>query len=81
VRPHDIDIVASEEGDVSAHVDIVEPLGAVTLIRVRADDLSEELIRVVVPSEVRVEVSDHVNLRLRRDRVHRFDGNTGQRMN
>ena len=81
VRPHDIDIVAGGEGDVSADVDIVEPLGAVTLIRVRADDLSGELIRVVVPSEVRVDVGDHVNLRLRRDRLHMFDGNTGRRMN
>jgi multiple sugar transport system ATP-binding protein len=81
VRPHDIEVVPEGQGDAGAMVEIVEPLGALTLIHVRVEALPNEFLRIVVPAETSVAVGDRVRLRLRRDRLHLFDRNSGRRMN
>jgi multiple sugar transport system ATP-binding protein len=81
VRPHDIEIVSEEQGDTAAVVEIVEPLGALTLIHVAIEAVPNELLRIVVPAEARVAVGDRVSLRLRRDRLHVFDRDSGKRLN
>lgn len=80
VRPHDIDLVSSDEGDGAGHVDIAELLGPVTVIHLRVEGLPTELVRVVVPAETRIGVNDRSGFRLRRDRLHLFDANTGRRL-
>jgi multiple sugar transport system ATP-binding protein len=79
IRPHDIDVVPAD-GDASATVEIVEPLGAVTLIHIRVDAAGER-VRIVVPAELRPAVGDRVSFRLRRDRLHVFERSTGRRIN
>jgi multiple sugar transport system ATP-binding protein len=80
VRPHDIDLVALDAGDVSGRIAVVEPMGAATLIHVGIDALPDTLMRLVVPSDTHAAVDDRVGLRLRRDRLHFFDKTTGLRL-
>ena len=79
MRPHDIDLVPTGHGDASARIEVVEPLGAVTLIHVRVDGVRDGLVRIVVPPDTRIEVGSEVSFRLRRDRLHFFD-KVGRRM-
>ena len=81
VRPHDIEVVPTAEGDANAVVAVVEPVGAVTVIHVRVDDVPTELARIVVPAETGIVVGERVGFRLRRDRLHVFDRKTGRRIN
>ena len=80
VRPHDIELVATAQGDATAVVAVVEPVGAAKVIHVRVDNMSAELVRVVVPAEADMKVDERVGLRLRRDRLHVFDRTTGRRI-
>lgn len=78
VRPHDIELVPADEADGIGRVEIVEPLGPVTLIHLRVDGLPHEFVRVVVAGDTGIEVGDEVSFSVRRDRLHVFDGE-GQR--
>jgi multiple sugar transport system ATP-binding protein len=78
IRPHDIEVTAPGDGDARGRVEIVEPLGAATLIHVQVDGLPE-LARVIVPPDRAIAVDDQIGLRLRRDRLHLFDA-TGVRV-
>ncbi|MNC94358.1 hypothetical protein D3C83_111910 [compost metagenome] len=60
------------DGDGRGRIDVLEPLGAVTLVHIRAEAAPEQLIRVVVPADAEVRVADDVGFRLRRDRLHLF---------
>ena len=80
VRPHDIDLVPNGEADGVGRVEIVEPLGPVTVIHLRVDGLPDEFVRVVVPADTRIDVGDDASFRARRDRLHLFDARTGQRL-
>ena len=79
VRPHDIEIVAGG-GDVAGGVEIVQPLGAATLVHIRADERPDELVRVVVPPETVLPIGARASLQFRRDRIHLFDGRSGLRV-
>jgi ABC-type sugar transport system ATPase subunit len=79
VRPHDIDLTS--DGDGTGRIEIVEPLGPVTLVHLRVAGLPGEFVRVIVPSDARIGVGDHARFRIRRDRLHLFDGRTGRRLN
>ncbi|OFV90802.1 MAG: hypothetical protein A3G76_03150 [Acidobacteria bacterium RIFCSPLOWO2_12_FULL_65_11] len=80
VRPHDIDIVPNGEGNGAGGVEIVEPLGPVTVVHLRVGGLGDDFVRVVVPADSRIEVGDRVTFRVRPDRLHVFDARTGQRV-
>jgi ABC-type sugar transport system ATPase subunit len=80
IRPHDIDLADPDGADARGRVEIVEPLGAQTLIHVSVDAMPDPLVRVVVAAETRVAVDDRVGLRFRRDRLHLFDEPTGARV-
>ena len=79
-RPHDIDLAPSGEGDGEGRVEIVEPLGTVTVVHLRVDGLKNEFVRVVLPADTRIGVDDRISFRVRRDRLHVFDGQTGRRL-
>jgi ABC-type sugar transport system ATPase subunit len=81
VRPHDLDLAAPGSGDGLGRVEVVEPLGPATLIHVRVDGPSGDLVRIVVPAEGRIAVAESAGFRVRRDRLHLFDAQTGQRLN
>ncbi len=80
IRPHDIAIVPEADCDGRGQVEIVQPLGAATLIHVRVAQGSGELLRVVVPADVRMATGDRVPFKLRRDRLHLFDARTEKRL-
>jgi multiple sugar transport system ATP-binding protein len=79
-RPHDIDPASDGERDAVGRVEVVEPLGAQTLVHLRVDGLPDELVRMVVPADARIDVEDRLPFRVRRDRLHLFDAATGQRI-
>jgi multiple sugar transport system ATP-binding protein len=80
VRPHDIALVSIGEGDGAGRVALVEPLGPATLLHLQVDGLPDELARVIVPAETRLDVEDRTGFRVRRDRLHLFDDDAGIRL-
>ena len=81
VRPHDIELVADGEFDAIGNVDVVEPLGPVTLIHIRVEGLPHELVRMVVAGDTGIHVGDRASFRVRRDRLHFFGGEGKRRLN
>lgn len=80
-RPHDIDLVGRDDADGVGSIELVEPLGPVTLVHIRVDGLRNAFFRVVVPSNDARGITGQVGFRLRRDRLHVFDAETGLRLN
>jgi hypothetical protein len=58
-------------------VEVVEPLGATTIVHVRIDGMSARAIRVVVPADRGPSAEAEVGIRIRRDRLYLFDERTG----
>ncbi|HEX3702011.1 MAG TPA: ABC transporter ATP-binding protein [Vicinamibacterales bacterium] len=79
IRPHDVEVANVDASDARGRVAIVEPLGATTVLHVSVHGLPE-LVRLLVGSEGRIEVGAEVGIRLRRDRMHLFDEQTGRRI-
>ena len=77
VRPHDISLAPGGDGDAIGRVDVIEPLGATTVLHVRIDDASQRAIRVLVPADQGPSADAEVAIRIRRDRVYLFDERTG----
>jgi len=77
VRPHDLTLAPPGDADGVGRVEVLEPLGATTVVHVRLDGASERAARVVVPGHAPVALDDNVGIRIRRDRVHLFDERTG----
>jgi len=71
IRPHDIALAPAEEADARGSVDVRQSLGSATVLHVRLEGLSDQLVRVLVSDES-ADVGDTVGLRLRKDRVHYF---------
>jgi hypothetical protein len=61
-------------------IEVVERLGASTVVHVQTGAPIVELLRVVVAGDCTAAVGDRVGLRLRHDRLHAFDARTGQRL-
>jgi ABC-type sugar transport system ATPase subunit len=80
VRPHDVDLTPPESGDALGRVDVVEPLGAATIVHMGIDSRPPRTMRLVVPADSAPAVGDRVGIRIRRDRVHLFDARTGAAM-
>ncbi len=81
VRPHDVAIVPRGTGDFEAWVDVVEPLGSelVVYLRLGADRAGPEL-RAVTPPEPSIEPETLVGVRLEPTRLHRFERESGRRI-
>ena len=77
VRPHDIVFASGGEADGIGRVEVVEPLGATTILHVRVEAGSERAMRMVVPADGAPAVDERVAFRIRRDRVYLFDERTG----
>jgi multiple sugar transport system ATP-binding protein len=77
VRPHDISLARRCDADAVGRVDVVEPLGATTVLHVRIDSVSERAVRVVVPADRVPAIDAEVAIRLRHDRLYLFDERSG----
>jgi multiple sugar transport system ATP-binding protein len=80
IRPQDVELTTPGGGDMEGTIEVVERLGASTVVHVQAGQRGDALLRVVVAADDPVTVRDRVGLRLRPDRLHPFDARTGQRV-
>jgi ABC-type sugar transport system ATPase subunit len=78
VRPEHLELVPADSGDLRGRVEVEERLGRETLLHVVGD--GGLALRVLVPRETRVELGERVGLRARRDHLHVFDAESGQRL-
>jgi ABC-type sugar transport system ATPase subunit len=81
IRPHDIEVVGAERAGELGHVEVVEPLGSTKVLHVRLDRQPDVLVRVVVPSDMPVDVERAIGLRLQSERLHFFDAASGRTLN
>jgi len=79
IRPHDVELTPVDAGDATGRVEILEPLGPTTLVHVRIDETPESLARIVVQANPPIAIGDRVGFRMKRDRLHVFDKETGRR--
>ncbi|HKE84135.1 MAG TPA: ABC transporter ATP-binding protein [Vicinamibacterales bacterium] len=78
-RPHDVDITSPDASDAIGRVEILEPLGPTMLAHVGIDG-SESRVRIVIGANTRMAIGDRVGFRVRRDRLHWFNRETGRRL-
>jgi ABC-type sugar transport system ATPase subunit len=79
VRPHDIELTEATAGDGQGRVEVIERLGASTLVHLTVDGRAG-LVRVVVSADRGLGVGEVVGFRLRRDRIHHFDSQSLRRL-
>jgi multiple sugar transport system ATP-binding protein len=79
IRPQDVELTAVGAGDVDGSIEIVERLGVSTVLHVRAGAPHVEMLRIVVDGAHQAAAGDRIGLRLRPERLHCFDVQTGQR--
>jgi multiple sugar transport system ATP-binding protein len=81
IRPHDIRVVGAGEGDVTARVDVIQPLGSELQIHLvlDADDRKTRITAVVAP-DTKLAVDDCVGLQFLRSGLRLFDAETGERL-
>jgi ABC-type sugar transport system ATPase subunit len=81
VRPHDVALVTLQQADVRAHVEVNEPRGNEVVTHVVVGEgTSKSQLTLVVPPETITKVGEQVGLRFRRDRLHLFDSDSGERI-
>jgi ABC-type sugar transport system ATPase subunit len=80
VRPHDIQLTPSGQGDGTGRIEVVEPLGSSTVIHLRVDGAPDDRVRIVAPADTAAGIGQEVGFRLRRDRLHLFDAQSGRRL-
>ena len=78
VRPEDLAPASAAEADLTGHADVVEALGSAVVVHARSAAGSS--FRVVLSPDEKLRAGDPVRVRMRRDRVHLFDAETGRRI-
>jgi ABC-type sugar transport system ATPase subunit len=78
VRPHDLAITDPGAGELDGTIEVVEPLGAHTLVHVAVGNQAE-LVRVVVSASQELSAGSRVGLSWPPHRVHVFDESNGHR--
>jgi multiple sugar transport system ATP-binding protein len=79
IRPQDAVVVATDQADLIARVDVLEPLGSEVLAHLELDGGREFCL--VAPPETDLREGAPVGVRLRRDRLHLFEAESGARLN
>ena len=80
VRPQDVEMTPSGDGHGVGRIELIELLGSTTLVHLRVEGLSEQLLRIVVSSDAAVAADQVVGFRLDARRLHLFDSHTGLRL-
>jgi len=82
IRPQDLELVALEDADLTARVDVVEPLGSELLVHLaRPGAVRDRELVLVTSAEAELMEGTEAGLRLRRERLHLFDAADGMRVN
>ncbi|MHA1546360.1 MAG: sn-glycerol-3-phosphate import ATP-binding protein UgpC [Alphaproteobacteria bacterium] len=79
IRPEHLTRVAAKTADFQLTIDLVEPLGADTIIYGRAEGVDDELV-VRVSGKAAVELGAVMPVKIDADQVHVFDAKTGRRV-
>ncbi len=80
MRPQDVELTPSGDGHGVGRIELVELLGSTTLVHLRVEGLSGELLRIVVSSDAAVAADQLVGFRFDVRRLHLFDARTGLRL-
>jgi multiple sugar transport system ATP-binding protein len=80
VRPQDVELTPCGHGHAVGRVELVELLGSTTVVHLRVEGLSDELLRIVVSSDAAVAADQLVGFRFDVRRLHLFDTRTGLRL-
>ena len=80
MRPQDVEMTPSGDGHGVGRIELIELLGSTTLVHLRVEGLSEQLLRIVVSSDAAVAADQVVGFRLDARRLHLFDPRTGLRL-
>jgi ABC-type sugar transport system ATPase subunit len=83
VRPEDLLLVAPGDGDLVAHVDLVEPLGRESLVHLVLEPAWEDgplSVLTLAPGGFRAEAGERVGLRVRPGKAHYFDARSEERL-
>jgi ABC-type sugar transport system ATPase subunit len=78
IRPHDVELAGTSDGDERGRVEVIEPLGSTVLLHLRLDRRPDVLLRVLVSSDASISADQAVAVRFRPDRLHFFDAGTGR---
>jgi multiple sugar transport system ATP-binding protein len=81
IRPQDVEVVGTSGADMVARVDVVEPLGSEVLAHLELSGGAGREFCLVAAPEAELREGEAVGLRLRRDRLHLFEADTGSRLN
>jgi sn-glycerol 3-phosphate transport system ATP-binding protein len=78
VRPEHVELAAGADADIEVVADLVEALGADTLVHARLADGAALTLRL--PGSTRVRTGDRLPLRLPPHALHAFDAGTTRRL-
>ena len=79
IRPEDIQISEASQADLQVEVNLVEPLGRETLIRVAVIG-SRTILNVQTGGNIRLRPGDKLNLQLDLQKLFLFDSVSGDRL-
>jgi inositol-phosphate transport system ATP-binding protein len=77
IRPEHLELGAPGEGDASAEVYVVEPMGREQIVDVQ---VGGHRLRAIAPPGFRAQIGDRVGLRFAAERIHLFDRASGERI-
>ena len=83
VRPEDLLLVASGDGDLAARIDLVEALGRESLVHLVLDPAREDgplSVLALAPGGFQAEAGEKVGLRVRPGKAHYFDARSEERI-
>ena len=79
IRPRDVSLVAPGHGDAAAQINLIEPLGHETVVRVRIDAGGPD-VTIVANADEAPASAQAVGLRFRRERLHLSRADDGRRI-
>jgi ABC-type sugar transport system ATPase subunit len=80
VRPSDIELAPEGPSDLVGRVEVLERLGNTSIVHLRTG-VETPLVRLLTSADAQVDVGQTVAARVRRDRLHIFDRQSGHRLN
>ncbi len=78
IRPEDIEIVEESEALFSNEIMVIEPQGSHQVV---ALNVSDNIVKMIVPAETKLQYNDTLFLNFKMNRLHLFDSDTELRIN
>ena len=78
VRPEDFIIVPEEKAIIRESILVIEPQGSHQVVALNLDD---NIVKMIVPAEMKLNYNDTIGLDFNRERLHLFDKDSEKRIN